>query len=244
MAHEYLSIPISLYRERRFEELTIDQQWTFLLVATRGEHSWLGVLPVTLNRWARTACDALPEVILDDLRTLNYEGWVVLDESTDEVFVPRFMEFNRVHRSPGQLRSAIQSAREVISPRIQSATADVFETFDRLDAKKAAAEIRRGVKPEKREKRALRPTIPTAVRRAVYERDGWRCVYCLHAFAPVTSGAPEDEEFAIWLELDHRVPYSLGGADVVENLRAACSTCNRRRGVDDLDLWAEKIGGL
>ncbi|MBF6213723.1 HNH endonuclease [Nocardia puris] len=88
-----------------------------------------------------------------------------------------------------------------------------------------------------------RRNISVAVRLAVYERDSWRCVYCAHQFHPVTRGAPEDEQAEIWLELDHINPYSRGGMDEIDNLRAACSTCNRRRGVDDLDLWADKIGG-
>jgi len=60
-------------------------------------------------------------------------------------------------------------------------------------------------------------------------------------FEPVESGAPEDQLAGVWLELDHVQPYSMGGDDTFENLRAACSTCNRRRGVDDLDLWADRI---
>lgn len=243
MAHDYLSIPTSLWRDKDFSALTIEKQWAFFVVALEPQHTWLGVVPLTLNRWSRRASNVLPEGILADLRALDLDGWVVLDESTDEVFVPRFMEFNRVDKSPGPLRSAIQATRVVVSPRIRIAIADTLNRFTRADAKKAAADLRCGIKPEKPPKRALRATIPTAVRRTVYERDGWRCVYCAHQFTPCAAGAPEDEDYAIWLELDHVKPYSLGGADTIENLRAACSTCNRRRGVDDLDLWAEKVGG-
>ncbi|MGH8866491.1 MAG: HNH endonuclease [Actinomycetes bacterium] len=51
-------------------------------------------------------------------------------------------------------------------------------------------------------------------RRAVFARDGGRCVYCT---APATS-------------IDHVVPRSRGGAHVWENVVSACHRCNRIKG--------------
>ena len=52
-------------------------------------------------------------------------------------------------------------------------------------------------------------------RRNVLRRDGHRCVYC---------GATER------LTLDHVLPKSRGGPDAWENLVAACTPCNNRKG--------------
>lgn len=60
-----------------------------------------------------------------------------------------------------------------------------------------------------------RPAIPADVRRAVFERDGARCVACF---------AVED------LTLDHIFPWSLGGPDTVANLRVLCRSCNSSKG--------------
>lgn len=57
--------------------------------------------------------------------------------------------------------------------------------------------------------------IPDAVRLAVYERDGWRCLHC-----GTTSH----------LSLDHIYPYSLGGEDTLDNLQTLCRPCNSRKG--------------
>lgn len=52
-----------------------------------------------------------------------------------------------------------------------------------------------------------------AIRRRVMERDGWTCQLC---------GAPADE-------VDHVVPWSMGGTDDLDNLRALCRRCHRAR---------------
>jgi hypothetical protein len=64
-----------------------------------------------------------------------------------------------------------------------------------------------------------RETIPAAVRRAVWERDGGRCAWPLDAGGCCGSTHR--------LELDHAVPWSLGGESSVANLRIVCSHHNR-----------------
>jgi 5-methylcytosine-specific restriction endonuclease McrA len=63
--------------------------------------------------------------------------------------------------------------------------------------------------------------VPRAIqrkisRKALFARDGWRCVYC-----GTTSGR---------LTLDHVVPRSKGGESVWENVVTACAPCNHRKG--------------
>ena len=53
-------------------------------------------------------------------------------------------------------------------------------------------------------------------RRALFARDGWRCVYC-----GTTSGR---------LTLDHVVPRSRGGESVWENVVTSCAPCNMKKG--------------
>ena len=63
--------------------------------------------------------------------------------------------------------------------------------------------------------------VPQAVkrrisRRALFARDGWRCVYCGDGSSRLT--------------LDHVVPRSRGGESVWENVVTACGPCNLRKG--------------
>lgn len=71
--------------------------------------------------------------------------------------------------------------------------------------------------PRGLELRAATPRrgIPSAVRRAVMERDEFTCQEC---------GATDD------LALDHIYPLSLGGEDTEDNLRVLCRPCNSRKG--------------
>jgi len=62
--------------------------------------------------------------------------------------------------------------------------------------------------------RPTRVPIPTELRRAVFERDGGRCVEC---------GSNFD------LQYDHVLPVAHGGATTLENLQLLCADCNRRK---------------
>ncbi|HXV05230.1 MAG TPA: HNH endonuclease signature motif containing protein [Solirubrobacterales bacterium] len=62
--------------------------------------------------------------------------------------------------------------------------------------------------------RPTRIPVPVETRRAVFERDGGKCVECESSFD---------------LQYDHILPVALGGATTVENLQLLCADCNRRK---------------
>src|SRR6059058_2675086 len=74
--------------------------------------------------------------------------------------------------------------------------------------------------------------VPRAVqrkisRRALFARDGWRCVYCGSAGGRLT--------------LDHVVPRSRGGDSVWENVVTSCAPCNLRKGNRTLEESGLKL---
>jgi 5-methylcytosine-specific restriction endonuclease McrA len=62
--------------------------------------------------------------------------------------------------------------------------------------------------------RPKRTPVPTELRRAVFERDGGKCVECEGSFD---------------LQYDHILPAAHGGATTVENLQLLCADCNRQK---------------
>jgi len=70
--------------------------------------------------------------------------------------------------------------------------------------------------PTSKPKVAGRERISQTLRSQIFLRDGYRCRYC--------------GGFEGGLVLDHVHPWSKGGPDTVDNLVAACATCNSRKG--------------
>jgi 5-methylcytosine-specific restriction endonuclease McrA len=74
-------------------------------------------------------------------------------------------------------------------------------------------------------KSTRRGYVPRAVRREVFERDGEQCTYVDEAGRRCESRA--------FLELDHRTPRALGGADDATNLRIRCRAHNALAAEED-----------
>ena len=72
-----------------------------------------------------------------------------------------------------------------------------------------------------------RRKIPTALRNAIFARDGKCCVYCGRRGTK-----------AVPLTLDHVIPHSEGGPDTAHNLVTACGKCNTLRATFPIDLFA------
>ena len=67
-------------------------------------------------------------------------------------------------------------------------------------------------------------------RRALFARDGWRCVYCGTSAGRLT--------------LDHVIPRSRGGDSVWENVVTSCGPCNLRKGNRLLDEVSMVLDGI
>jgi len=76
--------------------------------------------------------------------------------------------------------------------------------------------------------------IPSATRRAVFQKFSYCCAYCgisLHHY--------QNNE-KVRLEIDHRVPLAMGGTDEYSNLILACKECNNKKGANIWDVGCKK----
>ncbi len=76
-----------------------------------------------------------------------------------------------------------------------------------------------------------KPSEWEKIRKIVYERDNYTCVYC---------GVK-----GVRLEIDHKIPFIRGGSDKIENLATSCVCCNRQKRdqtSEEFIKWIEKNG--
>ncbi len=85
-------------------------------------------------------------------------------------------------------------------------------------------------------------TISASKRRRVYERDGYRCVWCLRGVY-VGRVAKNRELTTRVATLDHVIPRARGGDDLCTNLVTACVRCNDDRGKLDIVAFAKLVVG-
>jgi 5-methylcytosine-specific restriction endonuclease McrA len=60
--------------------------------------------------------------------------------------------------------------------------------------------------------------IRDSKRRAIYARDGFRCLWCTRSVEPGVDAT-----------LDHFLPRAMGGGNTADNLLTACKPCNDSR---------------
>jgi DNA repair exonuclease SbcCD ATPase subunit len=102
-------------------------------------------------------------------------------------------------------RADIDSRAADMTSRLQQAHARSDDMSSRLQRTSEQGSPSRG--------RGREP-VPVEVRRAVYERDGGRCVQCGSGFD---------------LQYDHILPVKLGGATTLDNVQILCADCNREK---------------
>lgn len=117
--------------------------------------------------------------------------------------------------------AAYREAVERSGHQTRAETADEQQArWDHADALYAAALVPTPLQTVEEPSAALTPSarsrrIPNDAVAEVMRRDRGACVEC---------GAESD------LQLDHIVPFSMGGSNVADNLQVMCGPCNRSKG--------------
>lgn len=68
------------------------------------------------------------------------------------------------------------------------------------------------------------------IREQLYEEQEGMCYYCLADCYPPEKASYINEERDLYFVIDHKIPMSRGGANMLSNVVGACWACNARKG--------------
>lgn len=114
-----------------------------------------------------------------------------------------------------------------VDPDIIGRTAAALAEREPVRVVDAQAERKRAADRERMRARHAEcpPDLWLQLRAQVFERDGYRCVYCGDASEP--------------LHCDHVLPFSKGGQSTLSNLVTACAPCNISKGARTPEEWLQ-----
>lgn len=104
MARSYARIMTAIWRNKEFRALESGPQRAFLLLVSQPDITAVGVLPLTLRRWADMAADTTVESLEKDLMALESGRFIAIDRVTEELLVRSFVKwdggYNNRNRRP------------------------------------------------------------------------------------------------------------------------------------------------
>lgn len=205
MARKFCLIPTELWRDEFFLSHSGDEKYlyTFLLGQTRMDAA--SIQPYYPDIWARKT-GLSPEAVDAALEGLAASHYVEVDRW--EAFVSGVFAANGLGTQPRRAKAAYAAIREIDSDRLRA-----------IAMAELANELMKGA-----------DQVPTGLRAAVLERDGYQCKGC--GWSPdrmIYTGADALADIR-GLEVDHVYPRALGGSNDLSNLQTLCSDCNARKG--------------
>ena len=130
MARNHARVHVAIWQDPEFVRLNARSQRLYLFLLSQPNLNHLGVLPLTLRRWAGTSLDCTPETLEDDLVALEDARFVVVDDQAEELLVRTLLRNDGVYKQPNVMRGAIASVPSIHSFHIRRA---LLAEVDRID---------------------------------------------------------------------------------------------------------------
>lgn len=115
-------IKVDIWQDPEFRSLPGGAQLLYMTVLSQPDLGFAGVLPYRPNRWAQLASDGTSLHVRRDTGRLAKARFVVVDESTQELFIRTYLRHDHVLKSPNLTICACKQFDEQIeSPLIRAA---------------------------------------------------------------------------------------------------------------------------
>ncbi|HVW79828.1 MAG TPA: hypothetical protein VHB69_02655 [Mycobacteriales bacterium] len=132
MPRNYTTNTTSLWLPGKFTELTPQQQALYLMLKGQREITAAGTLPLTVQRWTKTAKGWTRQLIDAELSALEAAGHLVIDRDTEEVLLVKFVKFDGGYRNEKRRPVIAEAALAIMSPTLRTALADELAELDAL----------------------------------------------------------------------------------------------------------------
>jgi hypothetical protein len=127
MARSYAQFSTAMWRDPDFLALPSAQQRVYMMLSSQQDVSAVGVLHLSITRWAGRAPDTTPGDIVLALKGLAEARFIVFDRDSEEVLLRSFLKWDNGYRNPKRLPAIKDAANEVESRAIVAALAVEFD---------------------------------------------------------------------------------------------------------------------
>ncbi len=130
MARKYANVLTAIWRDADFRALPGSAQRTYMMLFSQPDITAVGLLAMTVGRWANYAVDTKPDDLRDDFEVLERARFIVVDTDTEELLVRTFVVWDGGANNPKR-QPVIRAAAEMIaSNRIRVALCGVLDRLD------------------------------------------------------------------------------------------------------------------
>jgi hypothetical protein len=130
MARSYAQFSTSMWRNADFLALPSALQRVYMMLGSQADVSAVGVLHLSVTRWAGRAPDTTAADINRALDGLAARRFIVLDRDSEEVLLRAFLRWDNGYKNPKRQPAIKDAANDVESPAIVAALTVEFERVD------------------------------------------------------------------------------------------------------------------
>lgn len=121
MARSFAQLQLRIWVDDEWTALTIEAQHLYKLLLSQEDCGPSGLIPLRPRRWSKLSANGSVEKAMAALDELDDAGFIVMDQETAEVLVRTFVRNGENYKHVRLLRTALNQAERVESPRIRSA---------------------------------------------------------------------------------------------------------------------------
>lgn len=130
MARSYAQFSTSMWRNDDFVALPSTMKMVYMLLSSQPDVSAVGVLHLSVTRWAGKSPDTTPADINRALDGLAVRRFIIIDRASEEVLIRAFLRWDNGYKNPKRLPAIRDAANEIESRTVVAALAAEFDRVD------------------------------------------------------------------------------------------------------------------